>query len=87
MCRKLFSSEGYEMITLNPGSIKDLGVGGSMLVSDQLRTYPSPNPKLTLNCYQLIVVGLREGWVGSQLLRNLHTSYLRVFCLGVTVTL
>ena len=58
-----------------------------MLVSDQLRTYPSPNPKLTPNCYHLIVVGLREGWVGSQLLRNLHTSYLRVFCLGVTVTL
>ena len=54
---------------------------------DQLRTYPFPNPKLTPNCYQLIVVGLREGWVGSQLLRNLHTSYLRVFCLGVTVTL
>ena len=47
-----------------------------MLVSDQLRTYPSPNPKLTPNCYQLIVVGLREGWVGSQLLRNLHTSVL-----------
>ena len=43
-----------------------------MLVSDQLRTYPSPNPKLTLTCYQLTVVGLREGWVGSQLLRNLH---------------
>ena len=43
-----------------------------MLVSDQLRTYPSPNPKLTLNCYQLIVVGLREGWVGCS------ETYIRV---------
>ena len=29
-------------------------------------TYPSPNPTLTLTCYQLIVVGLREGQVCSR---------------------
>lgn len=29
----------------------------SMLVSGQLGTYPSPNPTLTLTCFQLIVVG------------------------------
>ena len=30
-----------------------------------LRTDPSPNPTLTLTCYQLTVVGLREGLVCS----------------------
>ena len=34
-------------------------------VSDQLRTYPSPDPTLTLTCYQLTVVGLGEGYVRS----------------------
>ena len=33
---------------------------GSMSVSDQLSTYPSPNPTLILNCYQLTVVELGE---------------------------
>ena len=37
----------------------------SILVSEQLRSYPSPNPTLTLTCYQLTVVGLREGLVCS----------------------
>ena len=30
-------------------------------VSELLRTYPSPNPTLTLSCSQLIVVGLGRG--------------------------
>ena len=34
---------------------------GSMSISEQLRTYPFPNPLLTLNYYQLTVVGLGEG--------------------------
>ena len=38
---------------------------GSISVSRQLPTYPSPNPTLTLTCYQLTVVELREGYVGS----------------------
>ena len=32
-----------------------------MSVSNQLPTHPSPNPTLTLLCYQLPVGGLREG--------------------------
>ena len=34
---------------------------GSISVSGQLPTYPSPNPTLTLTCYQLTVVELGEG--------------------------
>ena len=34
---------------------------GSISVSGQLLTYPSPNPTLTLSCYQLTVVELGEG--------------------------
>ena len=35
---------------------------GSMSASEQLRTYlPLPNLTLTPTCYQLTVVGLREG--------------------------
>ena len=34
---------------------------GCISASGQLPTYPSPNPTLTLTCYQLIVVGLGEG--------------------------
>ena len=30
-------------------------------VSEQLRTYPSPNPSLGLNCYHLTGVELGEG--------------------------
>ena len=30
-------------------------------VSEQLRNYPSPNPSLGLNCYQLTGVELGEG--------------------------
>ena len=37
----------------------------SILVSEQLRSHPSPNPTLTLTCYQLTVIGLREGLVCS----------------------
>ena len=33
----------------------------SISVSGQLPTYPSPNPTLTLTCYQSIVVELGEG--------------------------
>ena len=38
---------------------------GSMSVSDQLSTYPSPNPTLILTCYQLTVVELGEEKVCS----------------------
>ena len=34
---------------------------GSISISGQLPTYPSPNPTLTLACYQLTVVELGEG--------------------------
>ena len=34
---------------------------GSTSVFGQLPTYPSPNPTLTLTCYQLTVLGLGEG--------------------------
>ena len=34
---------------------------GSISVSGQLPTYPSPNPTLTLTCYQLTVFELGEG--------------------------
>ena len=33
-----------------------------MSVSEQLQTYPSLNPTLTLTCYQLNVVELGRGW-------------------------
>ena len=55
-----------------------------MSAAEQLHTYPSPNPKLTLNCYQLTVFGLVEGKVCSclvtdidfKLLIHLSCSYL-----------
>ena len=37
---------------------------GSISVSGQRPTYPSPNPTFTLSYYQLTVVGLWEGQVG-----------------------
>ena len=48
--------QGSDVFYLPPGSIS---------VSGQLPTYPSLNPTLTLTCYQLTVVELGEGWVGS----------------------
>ena len=42
---------------------------GSISVSGQLPTYPSPNPTLTLTCYQLIIFELGEGrWAVAQIL-------------------
>ena len=38
---------------------------GSMSVSEELCTYSSPIPTLTLTCYYLTVVGSGEGWVYS----------------------
>ena len=38
---------------------------GSISLSEQLRTYPSPDPTLTPTCYQLPDVGLGEEWVCS----------------------
>ena len=52
---------------------------GSISVSGQLPTYPSPNPTLTLNCCQLIVVELGEGWVGSCSDTNIDPDDLRGF--------
>ena len=37
----------------------------SMSASEELRTYPSPNPTLTLTCYHLTVFRLREEQVRS----------------------
>ena len=34
---------------------------GSMSISEQMCTYPSPSPTLPLPCYQLTLVGLGEG--------------------------
>ena len=50
------------LVTLWGQSVKSIG---SISVSGQLLTYPSPNPTLTLTCYQLTVVRLGEGQVGS----------------------
>ena len=36
---------------------KSLIHGSEHPASEQLQTFPSPNPTITLNCYQLIVVG------------------------------
>ena len=41
--------------------IKQQTKSGSISVSGQLLTYPSPNPTLTLTCHQLTIVGLGEG--------------------------
>ena len=38
---------------------------GSISVSEELHTYSSPIPTLTLTCYYLTVVGSGEGWVYS----------------------
>ena len=38
---------------------------GSISVSEELRTYPSPNPTLTLTCYHFTVFRLREEQVRS----------------------
>ena len=46
------------LVTLRGQSVKSIG---SISVSGQLLTYPSPNPTLTLTCYQLTVVRLGEG--------------------------
>ena len=45
------------------GQMKKISHGtfGSTPVSEQQRAYPSPNPPLTLICYKLTVVRLREG--------------------------
>ena len=48
-----------------PFLLTQYGQSGSIPVSGQLPTYPSPNPALTLSCYQLTFVELGEGWVGS----------------------
>lgn len=36
-------------------------IHGSISASEQLQTFSSPNPTITLNCYQLIVVGWGSG--------------------------
>ena len=47
-------------------------------MSQQLRTHPSPNPTLTLTCYQLNFVGQREGWMRSFLYTdNKQTNEIR----------
>ena len=51
---------------------KYMGSFGSISVTEQLRTYPSPNPTLTLTCYQLTFIGLGKGCVISHIL-TLHS--------------
>ena len=46
---------------------------GSKLVSEQLCTYPSPNPTSTLTCYQLIVVVGGVRWEVAQILTFFQT--------------
>ena len=50
------------LVTLRGQSVKSIV---SISVSGRLLTYPSPNPTLTLTCYQLAVVRLGEGQMGS----------------------
>ena len=56
---------------------------GSMSISEQLRTYLSPNPKLTLTCYHLTAVGLGEGQVLRYSDTEVHPYFLR-FCRDLT---
>ena len=50
---------------------------GLLSVSGQLPTYPSPNPTLTLTCYQSTVVELGRGrWAVAQILILIQTSLL-----------
>ena len=42
-----------------------------MSVLEQPRSYPSPNRTLTLACYRLTVVVLRDGWVSSCLVTDI----------------
>ena len=49
----------------------EVSLSGSILVPEQLPTYPSPKPTSTLACYHLTAVGLGEGLlscVAAQLL-------------------
>ena len=67
-----FVTIGY-LTMVSSKSWFDLGMMGSLIlilmgsisVSGQLPTYPSPNPTLILTCYQLTVVEFGEGKVGS----------------------
>ena len=60
LCKITIKDKGQQLyLVFNP--LNPLEIFGSISVSGQLPTYPSPNPTLTLNCYQLTVVGLGEG--------------------------
>ena len=49
---------------------------GLISVSGQLLTYPSPNPTLTLTCYQLTLVELGGGrWAVVQILILIQRGY------------
>ena len=53
----IYNSESHPFLcSQNPEAYQ-----ASISVSGQLPTYPSPNPTLTLSCYQLTVVELGEG--------------------------
>ena len=51
---------------------------GSISVSGQLPTYPSPYPTLTLTCRQLTVVELGGGgrWAVARILIMIHEMYV-----------
>ena len=58
---------------------------GSISVSGQLPTYHSPNPKLTLSCYQLTIIACYwvRGGVGGQLPRHWYWSVNFTTCIFV----
>ena len=55
------SRSGLQHNSHRINSGKHHGECGSISVSEQLHTFPSPDPILTLTCYQLTDVGLGHG--------------------------
>lgn len=47
----------------------------SMLISGQVGTYPSPNPTLTLTCFQLIVGAGRDRDAIAFILTLIHNYF------------
>ena len=54
------------------------GEMGSMPVSEKLHAYPSPNPKLTLTCYQLTI---GRGGGGVQVLSDSDPRHVCNTCI------
>ena len=52
----------------------------SISISQRLRTYRSPNPTVTLNCFPLTVVELKGGGAGARTFSLYHHSCLDLAC-------